>query len=155
MRSLAWSLAVACVAILAESAAAQQTITVRILDYRSAKPMTRLWLEIDGFSGNRLQGRAPKTAVVMRRLLKSKTDKNGTVVVSIPEPLPEHLRVFSFELFGSLPDICVADVLRTGTVMQYRRGIEAQRRKESEHPGEVLIFSRRVTSWDRLLQEIP
>jgi hypothetical protein len=142
-----------CYVTLALPLQAQQYITLRIFDYKSAKPMAKLQLGIEGFNGDLSQGTASKSSIVMRTL--TKTDKNGSAVVSLPEPLPEHLRVSSFDLFEGIADLSPADVLKSGAVMQYGHAKEGQKRKISAKPGEVVIFDKRITGWDRMLQEIP
>jgi hypothetical protein len=131
--------------------AAQQNITLRILDYKSAKPMAKLYLSIEGFNGDLSPGGS--WTIVMR--ISTKTDRNGSVVVSVPEPPPEHMRVSSFDLFEGIADFSPADVLKSGTVMQYGHATEAQKAKVAARPGEVVVFNKRITAWDRMLQEIP
>ena len=153
IRFLAQLLSIAACLNCLQPVAAQQNVILRIFDYKSAKPMAKLHLAIVAFNGDLSQGRAATSTIVMRT--STKTDENGTVVVTIPEPLPEHARVSSFDLFESIPDFSPAEVLKSGIVVQYGRANQVQKRKVSARPGEVLIFDKRVRSGDRVLQEMP
>lgn len=94
-----------------------------------------------------------KAAIVMRG--SAITDKHGSFVASIPEPQPEHMRVFSVDLWDSTVDFSPAEALKSGVVIQYLHVTEAEKKKGLPKPGEVVILAKRIRWWNRILQEIP
>lgn len=129
----------------------QQTITLRILDYKSAKPLKGLHVDIECFDGSLSPGR--KATILMRKSIP--TDKDGSAVVNIPEPLPEHMRVYSDDLWDATADFSPAEVLRSGAVDQYEHATEEGKRNVPPAPGRIVVFAKRFTFWNRVLQEVP
>ena len=68
---------------------AQQDITVRVLDYKSGKPIANLKVMVEGFNGEWSQGRVATRTLLLRTV--EKTDKRGLIAVHLPDPLPEHI----------------------------------------------------------------
>lgn len=134
-------------------AAAQQSVTFRIVDYRTAKPIARLRVDTESFNGDLSRGMVSKAAIVMRE--SATTDKHGSFVASIPAPPPEHMRVFSSDLWDSTVDFSPAEALSSGVVVQYSHVTEAEKKKVLPKPGEVVILAKRIRWWNRMLQEIP
>jgi uncharacterized GH25 family protein len=138
---------------LVSPAAAQQNITVRLVDYKSEKPIVGSHVAIEYFNGDLSKGLVSKAKVILR--ITGTTDANGSVTVRTPEPVPEHMRVDSLDLRNSTVDLSPADAVRSGVLVQYRDASEDQKKKMPVRRGEVVILGKPTRWWERLLQEIP
>jgi hypothetical protein len=141
------------VGILSSAATAQRSITVRIADYKAAKPIANLRVEIESFNGDFSEAKAANATILAK--VFANTDKHGLVVANVPEPTPEHMRVTSLDLWDSTVDFSPADALKSGAVMQYAHATDAEKVKRSPTPGEVVIYAKRIHWWNRLLLETP
>jgi hypothetical protein len=137
---------------LAQPVHAQQKIAVRFLDFKSGRPMRNLNVTVTAFNDY-----GPRTSVADKTIVfrtSMKTDKDGEVSVRFPNALPNHMRIWS-DLDESVPDLSPADVLKSGVVMPYHHENGVTKLQVSPKPGEIVVVNKRVTSWDRMRQEIP
>ena len=148
-----WVLAV--MVAFALSAAAQsfksQFITVRFLDYKSAQPIAKLNVMIEAYNGEWSRGRTADRTIIFS--MSTKTSKDGTLVVNLPLPIPQHLRVSSSDIFQNVRDFCPDDVLKSGVVVLYQK--HKPRSPIVAKPGEIVIVNRRIGPLDRMRQELP
>jgi hypothetical protein len=86
------------------------------------------------------------------------TDANGIAIFPLPEVIPERvgidhspieLRWCSDEAFPT------AEILKTGKVAEYKCDKGKFKKTPVAAAGELVIFARRVTSWERVWREIP
>jgi hypothetical protein len=141
------------VGVLSSAATAQQSITVRIADYKAAEPIPNLQVETGSFNGDFSEAKAANATILAK--VFANTDNHGLVVANVPEPTPEHMRVTSLDLWDSTVDFSPADALKSGAVLQYAHATDPQKVKRSPTPGEVVIYAKRIHWWNRLLLETP
>jgi hypothetical protein len=132
-------------------------ITVRVLDYRSGMPLSKIRLLITAGNGDEeswARGRDRGRVTLMN--VSEKTDKEGKVIVLLPQPLPEHLRIFSFDLWqGAIGLLVPAEILRSGKIVPYGGGKEISKLQVVQKPGEIIVLNRKLSVWDQMKKEIP
>jgi hypothetical protein len=132
---------------LAHPARAQQDITVRLLHYRTGKPIKKVSVSIAFWNGEPFNENI---------VIKAKTDKNGQILVHVPEPVPEHLSMSSFDLFLSRDGVnsgipmSPAEALKSGLVVPYEEGHSHSHShlKVSAKPGQIVLFTRKLRWWN-------
>jgi hypothetical protein len=174
--------ALSCLALFASLSAAhaQRVITVRFVDFKSGKPIKNFYLSVEAWNGTRGPSVTKDTTVVKVAYEKArdgtatvlmperrseattaifesstKADKEGRVIIHLPEVLPEHIEVFSGDLAALVTDFSPAEVLEFGAVVPFPKDKTNSNVKVLRKPGEIVILNKRVTHWDRMLQEIP
>lgn len=136
---------------LARPASAQREVSIRFLDFESGKPIKKLGVMITGYKGDPSHGKAADSTILFS--VSKKTDQDGRVVVQLTEPLPDRIHVYSFDLAQSLSGFSPAEVLKAGSVVEYRDN--TPKLQISAKPGEILILNRKLTAWDKMRREIP
>jgi hypothetical protein len=77
------------------------------------------------------------------------------VIVRLADPLPRSIDIFCFDLQGlDTGSIDTREVLDRGVALRYvrRRGWIPE---AGAKPAEIIILSRKVRVWERMLEEIP
>jgi hypothetical protein len=123
------------------------SISVKLLDAETGKPVKGVWvlpLEL------REKSRFGNVYV--------KTNSQGIAHFQLPEPPPERIEfLIPPDEFGFCSEVqfVTYQILETGTV----GGNSCQSRKPkpltSTDAGQVVIFGKRITLWQRILREIP
>ena len=159
---------------------AQQAITVRFVDFKSGKPIRNFYLMVEAWSGHRGRTITTDTTIVSEGYEKAhdgtvtvrlperrseaatvvfeastKADKEGRVIIHLPEIPPQHIEVFSGDLAELATDFSTAEVLKTGAVVSFRKNKSNSKLQFLAKPGEIVVLNKRITAWDRMLQEIP
>lgn len=174
--------ALSCLALVASlpAAQAQQTITVRFVDFKSGKPINNFYLSVEAWGGDRTRSATKDTTIVREGYKKAgngtvtvrlparrskaatvvfesstKADKEGRVIIHFPEILPEHIEVFSGDLAVHFTDFSPDEVLEFGAVVPFPKDKTNSKVKVLRKPGEIVVLNKRITDWDRMLQEIP
>jgi hypothetical protein len=130
----------------------QQAITIRLLDFKSGKPIKKLNVDVTLWNGQSTGVLASGITIIAET--RAKTDEHGSLVVKVPDPAPEHISIFTPDLAQpSTPRISPGDVLKAGVVVPYRHGnyqlgVTAQ-------AGEIVILNHKLTAADRMRQELP
>jgi hypothetical protein len=159
---------------------AGQQVTIRFLNPKSGKPIRKIWISVVQYKGSPPKGPIPADYVVST--VNARTDRNGEVTATLHDPLPTYISVHSFDLSygGSL--LPIDDVLKTGVVMDYsskgapqgywtddqgqpamKSGTlldhsdrkEATTLKVAPEPGVIVFVEKKVTTGERIRQEIP
>jgi hypothetical protein len=120
------------------------SICVTVLDADSNKPRWRVPTAL-----------RPADSYVV---LNAVTNHKGRVVFQLPSPLPEQLvLIFDPRDFGLCSNAVFRtdDILKDGVV-----GTDTCKRSGPEYsgkavPGELIVFGKKVSPWERILQEIP
>jgi hypothetical protein len=123
-------------------------ITVRLMDASNGKPLKGVSL---GFEFTTETGRALK-------FWNAVTNTEGRVVISLPEPVPERIVIsYSPNEVGSCSDVdfLIARVLKAGIVAEYKCNDDKTKWPSKATPGELVLFARRVSLWERIKREIP
>lgn len=136
----------------------QRVIIMRFLDYRSAKPLKNLYVSVTFWNGKNPKDVALPRNVVSRNTLK--TDQHGKISISVPEQVPEHIYIMASDFFFNNPSmISTAEVLKSGLLLPYPGKQQGKHPRHNPHlsakPGEIIVLNKRMTAWDRILQEIP
>lgn len=77
-------------------------------------------------------------------------------MVYVPEPVPEHLRVFHPDLTDPYsPDFSPAEIFNSGIVVPYKHNATDSKLQASSKPNEIVILNKRRTAGERMRQEIP
>lgn len=153
-----------CLLVFTSTTFGQTDITLRFLDADTGKPLKGIGVSVDAWDENEGRQKPPPAGVI-------KIDKNSQIVATDKEgrgifrlyyePALITLYIFSTDLRGcsSTHRFSIEEVRRTGAVASY----EASKPKwcgqlkahATAKPGELVIFDKRLTLWDRMLQEIP
>jgi hypothetical protein len=128
-------------------------IVMRFLDPDSGKPLAGVYLGIAGWNADDFHSEAQK--IVFQ--VSSKTDKDGRVVIHLPDPPPKYLAYGSpGQIHGcSTNRFLVEDVIRSGIVAKLDQKCGQIKQAVSPKPGEVIIFDKKFTRWDWFKQELP
>jgi hypothetical protein len=135
-----------------------QDITLQLIDAKTGKPLKSLHVQMRAWDGEpHVPSRPGPTPKVEN--FQATTDSEGRAVFHLPGPVPDNL---GFDFGG--PDVLrgcsakiflTADVLRTGVIADYSvKSCGKLKRQASAQPGEVIIFEKKTTGWDRFLQEL-
>jgi hypothetical protein len=92
------------------------------------------------------------------QLLNAKTDSHGMAVFHLSDPLPERIGIsFNPFEFGSCSELeFVTDqILRTGVVAGDRCESSKPMPHLAPEAGQLVVFGKRVTLWQRVRQELP
>jgi len=148
----------------APSGFAQADITLRLLDAGSGKPITGISLAV--FARDDNEGRQKQSPPGILKIDKNrqviKTDKQGWAIFRLYDE--QHglkiLFISSFDLRRcSEMEFSIEEVQKSGIVAGYHNGkprwCVPLRAQADARPGEIIIFDKRLTVWDRMSQEIP
>jgi hypothetical protein len=121
------------------------SISVKVLEAETGQPVKGIWVPLD----DKLQLKQP---------LNAKTDSHGIAGFHLSGPLPERIGLsFSPFEFGSCSEVefLTDQILRTGVVAG--NTCRSSKPKPSVNPeaGQLVVFGKRVTLWQRVLREIP
>jgi 5-hydroxyisourate hydrolase-like protein (transthyretin family) len=125
-----------------------RSISVKVLDAATGKPVKGIWVPLSELD----EKYKPK------KVLNAKTNSQGIADFQLPEPLPERIE-FSFGpdeiALCSEVQFVTDQILKTGIVAQNR--CENSKPKPSASPaaGELVLFGKRITSRQRMRREIP
>jgi hypothetical protein len=149
-------------AFVAPSAFAQIQILVRVLDAESGKPLKGIGISLWGSN----TGKFRLSQDLSWRSKFENTDAKGNVTFQLPDSVPQFLLVVSGPIdlhncSNQDQEFSTNEVFRTGIVASYRydpqkpRWCPRLKAQASAMPGEIVIFDKRFTTWERVLQEIP
>lgn len=128
-----------------QPSAETHSISVKVLDAETGKPVKGIWVSLDG---------EPQ----LKRLLNAKTDSRGLAGFHLSGALPERVGPsFSPGEFGSCSDLeFVTDqILRTGIVSGNTCGGSKPKPNVTPEAGQLVVFGKRFTWWQKVLQELP
>ena len=132
----------------AQSSLSIYSISVRVLDSETGKPLKGIWVPLSELS----EKYKPK------KVLNAKTNSRGIAEFQLPEPLPERIE-FSFgpDEFASCSEVqfAIDQILKTGVVAGNRCATSKPKSSARAAKGELVIFGKRITLWQRILREIP
>jgi hypothetical protein len=165
----------------ASFAIAQQELALQFLDFRSGKPIKGYNFVISVWSGawtgpevtkdvtfvseKPMKGNESSVVVCFPEPLSGegtvvftasiKTDRNGRVLIYFPGAIPDHIRVDSFGLAASVPDLSPSKAIKSGQLVMCVENKTDSEFQVSAKPGEIVILNKRITTLDRIRQEIP
>jgi hypothetical protein len=121
------------------------SIAVKVLDAETGQPVKGIWVPLDD-----------KTK--LKQPLSAKTDSQGIAGFHISGSLPERIGLsFSPLEFGSCSEVefLTDQILRTGVVAG--NTCRSSKPKPSIIPetGQLVVFGKRVTLWQRVRRELP
>ena len=134
---------------------AQQTITLRLVDYETGLPIKNARVRAVWWNGT-IPSNGVITPAVQKVVarLSTRTGNDGTIALSVPTPSPEHLEVSSpFDTVDGLDtQLSVAQVLASGicVIADADHSPDAKTLRDRQAPGEVLVFTRKLTARDRV-----
>jgi hypothetical protein len=145
--------------VIVPPAFGQAQITLRFIDPESGKPLKGIYGDILAGNTDKFDG---TTKTIVWNATPKKTDREGKVVFQLPDPVPRYLLCSAdvLDLHGCSSGVFSAkDVLRTGVVAVFDtkklRWCGKLKTQAAAKPGEIVIFDKRMTVWERMLQEIP
>jgi hypothetical protein len=128
-----------------QPSAETHSISVRVLDAETGKPVKGIWVSLDS---------EPQ----LKRLLNAKTDSHGVAAFHLSGPLPERVgpSVSPVE-FGACSELeFVTDqVLTTGIVAGNTCSGSKPKPYVTPEAGQLVVFGKRFTWWQKVLQELP
>lgn len=140
---------------------AQAPITLRFLDAASGRPIKGISVSVDAWDENRGRQK-PQPDGILKINKNSQVIKDGEGIFRLyQEPSLKTLYVTSVgELRGcSKNEFSIDEVLRSGVVANYKpdnhKWCVPLKAQATAKPGEIFIFDKRMTVWDRMRQEIP
>jgi hypothetical protein len=128
----------------------QQAITVRFLDFKSGKPIKNLSVIVTLWN-EKSAGNVSGVRNISET--RSKTDDHGSLTVKVPDPMPEHISVFTPDLVQAVTQLSPGDVLKAGVIVPYSR--ERNKSDMTAQAGEMVILNHKLTAADRMRQEVP
>jgi hypothetical protein len=169
MRRFTYSLrlyfAVAMFILLPRNSFAQQVdITLRFLDAESGKPIKGISVSVSAWE-NKEGIQKPKPSGVLnidKNTQEMKTDKDGKGIFHFYYQLS--LKILDVTTVRDLRgcsafQFSIEEVLRSGVVANYQadnhKWCVPLKARATAKPGEIVIFDKRMTVWDRIRQEIP
>jgi hypothetical protein len=129
----------------------QGPITVRFVDYRSGKPISRVGVLATVWNGESLATFSWKAE------MRAKTNKGGVIRVPLPRTLPEHLDLSSFDTLDPLSvDLPIEKILQSGitVVINAHHSLDPQSRP-ADTAGQVVVVTRKRNANDRIAREFP
>lgn len=159
---------------------AERKITLRFLDPKSGTPIRKMWVNVFQYKGNPPKGPVPAEYVMSS--LSLRTDRNGEIAATLHNPLPTYVGIQSFDLAYNGPLISIDDVLKSGVIVDhsskgapqgYWTDNQGHRSMRSgsllDHsdkkwattvnpvpePGVIVFVEKRITTGERIRQEIP
>jgi len=123
-------------------------VAILILDAKSGKPIGRASL---GLSVSNERGQ-------LVGLSNTVTNDQGVADIDLAPPIPERIQIdFSPIELHRCSDLAFPtnQILQKGLVARYTCQHHKLKSPVTAKPGELIIFSERVTLWERLLSEIP
>ena len=128
------------------SSPAVHSISVRLLDFETGKPVSGVWVPL-----SEVDERGPK-------VLNAKTNSQGVANFQLPQPLPDRIQIsFAPDEFASCSEIqfMTDQILKTGVVAG--NTCKSAKPKPSALPAssQLVIFGKRITLWQRIRREIP
>jgi hypothetical protein len=130
-----------------ESSAQQNRLTLRLLDPGNGKPLARVYLGILVWQ----QGRAVELAHAV-------TNADGIVTFHLPDMIPERVGItHSPDELNWCSDNAfpTSEILKTGIVALDKCDQGKLKTTPTAAAGELVLFARRVTFWERVRREIP
>jgi len=127
------------------STTAYHSISVKVLDAETGRPVKSIWVPLD---------EKPQQS----QLLNAKTDSHGIAVFHLSDPLPERIGLsFGPWEFGSCSEqeFVTDQILKTGVVAGDRCKSSKPMPHLTPEAGQLVVFGKRVTLWQRVLQELP
>jgi hypothetical protein len=121
------------------------SISVKVIDAETGQPVKGIWVPLDDKSQ-------------LKQSLTAKTDSHGVAGFHLSGPLPERIGLsFSPLEFGSCSELeFVTDqILRTGVVAGNSCKSSKPKPYVTPEAGQLVIFGKRVTLWQRVLRELP
>jgi hypothetical protein len=91
-------------------------------------------------------------------VLNAKTNSDGVVLFHLEDPVPQRIGVvFAPDEFKSCSDVqfSVTQILSAGIVDKNMCGTEHFKYSGLARPGELVVFGKKVTLWQKLRREIP
>jgi hypothetical protein len=121
------------------------SISVKVLDAETGQPMKGIWVSLDD---------KPQ----LKRSLSSKTSSHGVAVFHLLGSPPERIGLsFSPVEFGSCSEaeFVTDQILMTGVVGGNTCKSSKPKPSVTPEAGQLVVFGKRVTLWQRVLREIP
>jgi hypothetical protein len=151
--------------ILALSASAKGagdvTITLRLIDSKSGKPLSKVPVTIESWDG---PPREPATNPFPRGTVRTSTDKDGRISFSLRDPTPQFVGFLGLNApaFRTCTPFVfsVTDAMANGTIAPFYEdktgcGKLITQNRPSPKPGEIVVYQRVFSRRDWLRQEIP
>jgi hypothetical protein len=127
-----------------------ESIRVRLIDPRSGKPQRKVEIIMTAWNGKPTH--TPDTSIAT-------TGQGGDATFLLSQPLPEHVA------FGPPPTDFVGcsgaatfspqKIIQEGAVATYDTRCGKLNWRGAASPGEVIIFARKLSLWDKILRELP
>jgi hypothetical protein len=120
-------------------------LSVRLLDGKSGKPISHIWITLAVPKGDKNANR-----------WFDKTNSKGIVSFPLTEPIPESV----WPLFGVDAELCFYETFSTEDILEI--GVVAENKCKGPRfsytagpkPGELVVFARRVSAWERMKREL-
>ena len=134
-------------------------ITVRLINARSGKPLREV--PVTMFSWNGPATYSPDNIPKSELAAHTATDAEGRAVFHSAQPIPQHIGFsvgtpLDFAGCWRLQDSSPETVLHSGVVAAYNEARCGRLKQQvSAKPGEVVIFEKKPTLWEKMRQEIP
>jgi hypothetical protein len=126
---------------------ATASITVRLLDAKSGKPLARSTVTLTVTENGK---------VIFQSHLN--TTSNGIAILSLPEPIPERIGLtYATPDLGSCSDLAfpTGEILTAGLVSKNRCYAGELPHPVTARPGEIVLFGSPLTLWERIRREFP
>ena len=151
---LVWVLAVGLGVPQPKSNQQSHQIMIQFLNFKTAKPLDGLRVVVTLKNANSRQRIPGANNIVAEMSLK--TDKSGIVHVDVPVPYPNEITVFAPELVDNVvSQFSIASVMQHGAISRLPGDQSKKKIDGVVDAGQILIFNRKQTAWDRIKREFP
>jgi len=128
-----------------QPSAETHSIFVKVLDAETGKPVKGIWVSVDS---------QPQP----KRLLNAKTDSRGVAAFHLSGPLPERVgpsvSPVEFKRCSEL-EFVTDQILTTGIVAGNTCSGSKLKPYVTPEAGQLVVFGKRFTWWQKVLQELP
>ncbi len=125
-------------------------ITIRFVEPKTGEPLRKMWVGLTQYKDHPPKGPIPAKFVLATS--QRQTDANGKVAFCLHEPIPTYLAVHSFDLSNNGSLLSVEEVMNRGVVLDFSKRSAAGTLPK---PGIILFVERRISTLDRMRQELP
>jgi hypothetical protein len=125
------------------------------MDARSGKPLKGILVEMFAWHGQS----SPRSEGSGNTKVQATTNEEGRAIFHLDEPLPEKVGFLLVppDDFGGCwgQQFSPQEVLQSGAVANFAPKCGRLKWKPFPKPGEIVIFEKKLTSWEKMRREVP
>jgi hypothetical protein len=142
-----------------QSSPSDTDVTVRLIDARTGKPLKKATVRMFAWNGEWKYD--PRKPAVERTKLNAIADAQGQAVFRLSRPFPEHIGFLllppdDFAGCCCRQNLSPQEAWQSGATADYDQSKCGElKSKVVPKPGEIVIFEKKLTAWEKMRREIP